>query len=218
MARLARVVIPDIPHHVIQRGNRRQKVFFNDNDREKYLKLLSHYAVEAGLSFIAYCLMDNHVHLIVIPKNGESLARGIGEVHKKYTRMINAREEWTGYLWQGRFVSYPMDEQYLYYAIKYVELNPVRAGLVKKAENYPWSSAKAHVFQKKDVLLSDDSMLPKVKDWSLYLGEKVERRYVDCFRENAFTGRPLGNDVFISKLERLTGKILKKKKPGPQKK
>jgi len=156
MARMARVVIPNIPHHIVQRGNRSQKTFFSDKDKVFYLKLLHKYAEKEGLSFWAYCLMDNHVHLIVVPKREDSLAKGIGDTHKHYTRMINFRENWRGYLWQGRFSSFPLDEKYLYAAIRYVERNPVMAGLVKRAEDYEFSSAKAHVYKTKDFLLSDN--------------------------------------------------------------
>jgi len=217
MARIARIVILNYPHHIIQRGNRSQNVFFSDQDKKSYINLLYKHAIEAGVIFWAYCLMDNHVHLIAVPKNEDSLARGIGQVHRYYTRMINFREGWRGYLWQGRFISYPLDEQYLYAAVRYVERNPVRAGLVKRAEDYPWSSAKAHVLKEKDILLSDNFMLSEIEDWSSYLAEDDRDIDRNLFREHARTGRPLGDDKFITKLEEITGKVLKKKKPGPQK-
>ena len=124
MARIARVVIPNYPHHVIQRGNRNQDVFFSDKDKQAYIDILHEHASRAGVAFWAYCLMDNHVHLIAVPDHENSLARGIGEAHRKYTRMVNFREGWRGYLWQGRFNSYVMDERHLYAAIRYVERNP----------------------------------------------------------------------------------------------
>ena len=102
MVRIARIVIPEYPHHIIQRGNRSQDVFFNDQDKKFYINLLHKHAIEAGITFWAYCLMDNHVHLIAVPKKEDSLARGIGRVHRKYTRMINLRKGWKGYLWQGQ--------------------------------------------------------------------------------------------------------------------
>lgn len=217
MARIARVVIPDCPHHIIQRGNRRQKVFFSDRDKRSYIDFLCKHAIKAGVTFWAYCLMDNHVHLIAIPEKEDSLARGIGEAHRDYTRMINFREGWSGYLWQGRFISYPLSEQYLYAAVRYVERNPVRAGLVKKAEDYPWSSARAHVFKEKDVLLADNFMVSEIQDWSSYLRENDSETDRNLFKKHIRTSRPLGDEKFLTKLEEITGRVLRKRKPGPKK-
>lgn len=216
MARIARIVIPGYPHHVIQRGNRRQNVFFTDRDKQYYLDLLHGYAQESGLSFWAYCLMDNHVHLVAVPIEEESLARGIGEAHRKYTRMVNFREGWRGYLWQGRFSSYPLDEAYLYAAMRYVENNPVRAGMVKNAQDYPWSSAKAHALKTKDRLVTDNFMFQEIKDWSVYLQQTEEETRINLFRKHTRTGRPLGKEEFLDKIEKITGRTLKMKKPGPK--
>ena len=210
MARMARIVIPGCPHHITQRGNRRQNVFFYDKDRQYYLDLLHRYAQESGLSFWAYCLMDNHVHLIAVPKEEESLARGIGEAHRKYTRMVNFREGWRGYLWQGRVSSYPLGENYLYAAIRYVELNPVRAGIVKNAQDYPWSSAKAHILKEKDPLLSDNFVIEEIQDWSAYLDSGSGNTHYNLFRQHSRSGRPLGNDAFVTKLEKITGMTLRR--------
>ncbi|MCJ7611846.1 MAG: transposase [Candidatus Aminicenantes bacterium] len=209
MPRIARVVIPDCPHHVIQRGNRRQKSFFCDSDKQLYLRLLKRHGERAGISFLAYCLMENHVHLIAIPKTKGSLATGIGEAHRKYTTIINIREDCRGYLWQGRFISYPLDEAYFFAAVRYVERNPVRAGLVKSASDYAWSSARAHVFKKANPLLSDISRFLKVDDWGTYLGEKEENSFIERMKRHESTGRPLGNNNFIINLEKLTGRRLR---------
>ncbi len=142
-ARQARLVARDMPHHVIQRGNRRQKVFFERQDREFYLQLLEEKAGKYRIEVWAYCLMDNHVHLIVVPGEEDLLARAIGETHKEYTRMINFREKWRGYLWEGRFKSKPiMGEIYVHECLEYLHENPVRAGLVKGVNDYVWSSAR----------------------------------------------------------------------------
>jgi putative transposase len=218
MARMARVVIPNIPHHVTQRGNRSQKVFFSDKDKVFYLTLLKKYAKETGLSFWAYCLMDNHVHLIVVPEKEGSLAKGIGDTHKYYTRMVNFRENWRGYLWQGRFSSFPLDEKHLYAAIRYVERNPVRAGLVKRAEDYKFSSANAHVYKVKDALLSDNFLIKEIKDWGAFLADGDNEKDINRFRKHARIGRPLGQEEFVEKLEKITGRALKPKKPGRKKK
>ncbi len=197
MSRIARIVIPGYPHHVIQRGNRRQIVFFSEQDKRAYIKLLHQETVKCGIEIWAYCLMDNHVHLIVVPEREDSLAPGIGETHRKYTRMINFREGWRGYLWQGRFLSYPLDKRYLYSAVRYVERNPVRAGLVKNAEDYRWSSARTHVYHEHDILLSDSFLSSEIKDWALYLSEYEDPLLTDTFRKHASTGRPLGNGIMI---------------------
>lgn len=217
MARIARIVIPNIPHHITQRGNRSQKVFFSDKDKIAYLNLLHKHAQDAGLVFWAYCLMDNHVHLIAVPEKEDSLAKGIGDTHKYYTRMVNFRESWRGYLWQGRFSSFPLDEKYLYAAIRYVERNPVRAGIVKRAEDYEFSSAKTHVYKTKDLLLSDNFVIEEIEDWKAFLAGEDKESDVKLFKKHARVGRPLGQEGFIEKLEKVTGRILRPQKPGRKK-
>ncbi len=214
MARIARIVIPNIPHHITQRGNRSQKVLFSNKDKKFYLNLLDEHAKAAGLSFWAYCLMDNRIHLIAVPEREDSLAKGIGDTHKYYTRMVNFRENWRGYLWQGRFSSFPLDEKYLYAAIRYVERNPVRADIVERAEDYEFSSARAHVYKKKDYLLSDNFVNEEIKDWKAFLaGDDIEQD-VKLFKKHARVGRPLGQGGFAEKLEKMTGRILRPQKPG----
>jgi len=139
MARIARVVAAGLPHHVTQRGNRRQPVFFGDDDYKAYRALLAEGCRAAGVAIWAYCLMPNHVHLILVPSDADGLRAALGEVHRRYTRQVNLREGWRGYLWQGRFASFPMDESYLLACARYVELNPVRAKLVRRAADWRWS-------------------------------------------------------------------------------
>ncbi|MGB2823526.1 MAG: transposase, partial [Phycisphaerae bacterium] len=153
MARLARVVAPGYPHHVMQRGNRRQKTFFSVGDYSAYLELLAEWCGKCGVEVWAYCLMPNHVHLVVVPATADGLRRGIGEAHRRYTRRINFRKGWRGHLWQGRFASFVMDEDYLLEAVRYIEMNPVRAGLAATADAWRWSSAAAHVAGRDDVLV-----------------------------------------------------------------
>lgn len=191
MPRGPRNVIPEFPHHVIQRGNRRQPVFFYDQDREKYLELLAKHGKRKKLEFWAYCLMNNHVHMIVVPSDEKGLAAGLGEAHKEYTRLINAREEWKGYLWQGRFLSYPMDEAYLCAAVRYVELNPVRAGIVEKAADYRWSSARAHISGEKDILISNNDFMKDFGNWEGYLGQGDSEIEKKLFKMHLFNGKPL---------------------------
>ena len=129
MARIARVVAPGLPHHITQWGNRRQQTFFTDDDYQQYVALLSSSCRRSGVEIWAYCLMPNHVHLIAVPQEPDSLRAAIGEAHRRYTRMINFRQGWRGHLWQERFASFVMDEQYLLATARYVETNPVKAGL-----------------------------------------------------------------------------------------
>ena len=145
MARLARLVVPGMPHHVTQRGNRRQQTFFNDRDYAAYLELMADWCRDQGVEIWSYCLLPNHIHLVAVPSSEEGLRWAVGEAHRRYTRRINFREKWRGYLWQGRFASFVMDEPYLLAAARYVELNPVRARLVASPADWPWSSAGASV-------------------------------------------------------------------------
>ena len=214
MPRLARVVNAGYPHHVIQRGNRRQKVFFTEQDKTTYLRTLKEQSRKHGVQYWAYCLMDNHVHLIAVPQTPDGLAKAIGETHRRYTCMINARKGWRGYLWQGRFSSFPMDSSYLYCAVRYVENNPVRAGIVRKAEEYPWSSAKAHVTKTKNSILSDFYLTKEIRNWKEYLQEYDSEEKIKIFKKHMMTGRPLGSDSFIKELGEKLERILTKQKPG----
>lgn len=217
MPKFARLVVPDCPHHIIQRGNRRQKVFFSDSDKELYLKLIKRHGDRTGISFLAYCLMENHVHMIAVPKVKESFAKGIGEAHRKYTNIINIREDWKGYLWQGRFISFALDERSLYAAVRYVERNPVRIGIVQKAEDYPWSSAGAHVFKKKDLLLSEQVQFLKIDDWVAYIRDPDDETFIEQIQQHEKTGRPFGPDDFLRKLEEKTGRKIVRRPRGRKK-
>jgi putative transposase len=216
MARLARLVIPDLPHHITQRGNRRQPTFFGDDDYEAYLELMAEWCREQGVEIWSYCLMPNHVHLIAVPRSQDGLARAIGEAHRRYTRRINFRENWRGYLWQGRFASFVMDEPYLLAAARYVELNPVRAGLVKHPRQWPWSSARAHLKGRDDRLVRVAPLLAMVGDWKAFLRSAMPEEQLRALREHGRTGRPLGSSAFVGRLEKLAGRTLKPQKPGPK--
>jgi putative transposase len=216
MARMARVVAPGVPHHVTQRGNRRQQAFFADDDYETYRMMLAEGCRAAGVKVLAYCLMPNHVHLILVPKDEDGLRAALGEVHRRYTRAVNFREGWRGYLWQGRFASFPMDEDYLLACTRYVELNPVRAKLVARARDWRWSSARAHLSGKGDGLVEMDSSFNRIDDWKDFLGEGLERAAHEAIRASERTGRPLGGSSFIRKLEKKLDRVLAKGKPGPK--
>jgi putative transposase len=216
MARIARVVAAGVPHHVVQRGNRRQPVFFSTADYKAYLRLVAAWCRQERVEVWAYCLMPNHVHLIAVPESEQGLARAIGEADRRYTVRVNQRENWRGYLWQGRFSSYPLDEQYLQAAVRYVELNPVRAGLAGRAWQYPWSSAAAHVRGKDDLLVKVKPMLSRVKDWPEYLKTELDSTDVEIIRRHARTGRPLGSNEFVESLETKVGRSLVPRKRGPK--
>ena len=216
MARLARVILPEYPHHIIQRGNRRQDVFFCDDDYLFYLDLLKHWCQSEGVEIWAYCLMTNHVHLILKPNQGSNLPKAIAETHRRYTRMINFRENWRGFLWQGRFSSYPIDEPYLLKAAAYVELNPVKAKMVSLPWDYRWSSVHAHLNgEDPEGIIEPKKLLDLCGDWHHYLMHS--QPVLDSeIEQHLNTGRPMGDDRFIEKVERLLGRELKKKKPGPK--
>ncbi len=215
MARLARVVVPGLPHHVVQRGVRRMDVFFSDADRREYLRQLAEQGQRFGVSYLAWCLMTNHVHLIAIPAEESSLARGFGEAHRRYTRYINFREGWRGYLFQGRFHSFPLEGSYLLAAVRYVLRNPVRAGIARRPWDYQWSSAKWFVGETgNDPLAVPSDMLADITDRRSFLLREEDS--LSEFRKHARTGRPLGGDSFLAHLEQLTGRLLRPRKPGPK--
>lgn len=217
MARFPRIVVPGIPHHIVQRGNRCQNVFFSDFDKGLYLDILLNNSIKFGLEIWLYCLMTNHVHMAAVPSSPTSLADGIGTTHKKYTRLINQRKGWKGYLWQGRFYSCPMDNHHLFTAAKYIENNPVRAGMVKRAEDYSWSSARAHVLHKKDALLTEFKLHRQIQDWSQFLRAEPSASAIQELKKHLRTGRPLGDDRFLEKVSRITGRSIIRGKPGPKK-
>jgi putative transposase len=214
MARLARLVIPGLPHHVTQRGNRRQQTFFSDEDYSAYLELMAEWCTGRGVAIWGYCLMPNHVHLIAVPRSEDGLARAIGEAHRRYTRRINFREKWRGYLWQGRFASFVMDEPYLVAAARYVELNPVRAGLVSDARNWRWSSARAHLSGRDDAPVRVAPLLAMVADWQGLLNSAIPEDLLRDLREHGRTGCPLGSATFVERLERTVGRRLRPGTPG----
>ena len=214
MARMARVVAVGYPHHITQRGNRRQRTFFIEADYSIYLGLMAEWCAKSGVTIWSYCLMPNHVHLIAVPQSPTGLRQAIGEAHKRYTRRINFRAGWRGHLWQGRFASFVMGESHLLSCARYIELNPVRAGLCKSPGEYPWSSAAAHLMGKDDSLVKVQPLLDLVPNWSAYLSRDASEEEIQAFRRHESTGRPMGTESFILKLERLLGRDLHPPKPG----
>lgn len=192
------------------------QTFFNDQDYEAYIDLMDKWCSHWGVDIWSYCLMPNHVHLIAVPSSEKALTRAIGEAHRRYTRRVNLRENWRGHLWQGRFASFPMDEAYLFMCVRYVELNPVRAGLVSVPWQYRWSSAAAHVNREEDRLIKRVSLLEEISDWQAFLMEGLSEENTHDIRLHARTGRPLGSEEFQAGLERVLGRALQPQKRGPK--
>jgi len=212
MPRLARLVLPGAPHHVTQRGNRRQPTFFSDADYALYLKLLGRWAAQAGTAVWAWCLMPNHVHLILVPSHPDGLRAALGETHRRYTRHVNLREDWRGHLWQSRFASFPMDEDHLLACARYVELNPVRARLVDRPERWRWSSARAHLGLGADGLTDPAPLLDRVPDWSALLDSGLAGSEGEAIR--ARSGRALGSAAFLQRLSTVLGRGVEPRPPG----
>jgi putative transposase len=217
MARLPRIVIPGYPHHVTQRGNRRGQTFFEDDDYELYKSLLSEAARKAEAEIWCYCLMPNHVHIIIVPSDEDGLRRTFADAHRRYTGYINARMRETGHLWQGRFGSVVMDEEHLAHAVRYVSMNPVRANIVERAEEWRWSSVGAHFEGKDDELVKVAPVLERYGDFAKYLAQGNDS--ADAFkglRQSETTGRPLGDDDWMTQISAMVGKDLKPRKRGPK--
>ena len=214
MARLARLVLPGVPYHVTQRGNRRQPTFFEDGDFALYRDLLAEGARRAGASVWAYCLMPNHVHVIVVPSDPDGLRAAFAYAHRRYTGFINARHRWTGHLWQGRFGAVAMDEQHLAAAARYVALNPVRARLVSQAEEWEWSSVRAHLAGQDDGLVEVAPLLGRYGDFAAFLGSEEDQQATRALRRGESTGRPAGSTAWLTELEAATGRALLPRKPG----
>ena len=175
-----------------------------------------------GVDVWGYCLMPNHVYLVAVPASEEGLARGVGEAHRRYSRRINFREGWRGHLWKGRFASYVMDEPHLLAAVRYIETNPVRPRVCRKPWRWRWSSAAAHLAGRDDGLVKVGPMLelvgPGASAWQAYLALDTPAETVARLRLHERTGRPLGGDGFVGKLERLLGRTLRPGRPGRPKK
>jgi putative transposase len=209
MARLSRLVLPGYPYHVTQRGNRRQQTFFDDGDYALYRDLLREAARRAGSQIWAYCLMPNHVHVIVVPSDEDGLRRTFADAHRRYTGFINARHRWTGHLWQGRFGAVVMDDEHLAHAVRYVSLNPVRARMVERAEDYSWSSVRAHLAGEDDDLVGVAPVLDRYGDFSAFLGGPADySEGWQALRRAETTGRPLGDADWIATIEASTGRTL----------
>ncbi|MCP4391302.1 MAG: transposase, partial [Gammaproteobacteria bacterium] len=188
-------------------------------DYALYEYLLSDAVQKTSAEIWCYCLMPNHVHIIIVPSDEDGLRRTFADAHRRYTGYINARMRVTGHLWQGRFGSVVMDEEHLANAVRYVSLNPVRARLVERAQDWPWSSATAHLSGRDDKLVTVAPVLERYGDFAAFLDQEDDDAAVfRMLRQSETTGRPLGSDQWIEKLEKQTGRKLKPQKRGPKSK
>lgn len=220
MPRIARVCAEGYPHHITQRGNNKEKTFFDADDKWFYLDVLQRYKDKYKIKVLAYCLMENHIHILAMPENETSLARGIGGTNLLYTQYINRKYSRSGRLWQNRFFSSVVEQEpYLMAVMRYIELNPVRAKLVKRAEDYQWSSAKVHILGARDDILSKESWFDEkeIKSYREFLSKDANEINASIRRATS-TGRPLGSEGFIKKLERILRRDLFPKKGGRPKK
>lgn len=217
MARLARIVVPGLPHLVTQRGNRGEPTFFEDGDYALYLDLLAESSARARTKIWAYCLMPNHVHMIVVPSTEDGLRQTFADLHRRYTSFINTRARTTGHLWRGRYGSVIMDEAHLLTAVRYVTLNPVRAQLVKRARDWQWSSARAHFKGKDDTVVTVKPVLERVDKFGQFLRARGDDDidYAPLRRAETI-GRPVGDPKWLKKLEAKTGRTLAPQKRGPK--
>jgi len=213
---MARVVAAGVPHHVTQRGNARQNVFDDSDDRRIYLHLLRRYASEHGLGIWAWCLMTNHVHLLAVPKTGAALAHALGHTHRDYARYHNARSGKSGHLWQARYYSCPVDAPGVCTVMAYIERNPVRAGLVERAEDFQWSSALAHVTDRDESGFLERAPESHSKErWREMLRIGVEdEAFGERIRLATMTGRPFGSEEFAEELELAAHRRLRPRRAG----
>jgi putative transposase len=214
MTRLRRIVVPGCPHHVTARGNRREPIFFEDGDQDIYCDMLAEQMRKAEVEVWAYCLMPNHVHLILRPRAADGLARALGAAHKRWANFINGRGRWRGHLFDGRFASVAMDESHLISAVRYVALNPVRARLAARAEDWKWSSVSAHLAREDDGLVSVGPVLERVTDFAALIADAGGDAEFTALRAAEQTGRPLGNADFIAGLERILDRPVARRAPG----
>jgi putative transposase len=213
MTRLARMVVPGLPHHVTQRGNRREAIFFEDGDQQIYCDMLAEQSRKSNVEVWANCLMPNHIHLILKPQQADGMGRALGEAHRRYTNFINARGRWTGHLFQSRFASVAMDESHFRAAVSYVSLNPVRARLVFRAEEWAWSSVRAHLAGEDDSLVSVRPVLDRWPNFRDLLVQDCDEAFTSL-RNAEVIGRPLGTADFVAELERRLGRPIARRAPG----
>jgi len=216
MARLARLVVPGLPHHVTQRGNGRARTFFDDDDYALYRDLLAENCQAAEVEVWAWCLMPSHVQLILAPADADGLRRALAAAHRRYAGILQARRKRSGHFWQGRFGSVVMDEEHLAAAVRYVSLNPVRARLVARPQDWRWSSVRAHLSGRDDGLTTLAPVSERFAPFRAFLEEPPDGDAVERLRAAESIGRPLGSKAFVARLEKRSGRTLRPAKRGPK--
>jgi putative transposase len=194
MPRSGRIVLPNVPHHITHKGNNAQRVFITEADRVSYLDILRFQCRKHNLKILGYCLMQNHVHLVVIPEHEISLALAIGRAHGRYSQRFNLMHSCQGHLWQNRFYSCALNDSHLLHALRYVDRNPVRAGIVEVAVDYQWSSAKAHVEHFDEYRILDFDTWKRIidnLDWMAFVAEIDAQKEVDLIRYHTYSGKPM---------------------------
>jgi putative transposase len=216
MSRLARVVLPGLPHHVTQRGNGRARTFFRDADYALYRDLLARHCAEAGVEVWSWCLMPNHVHLILVPRDADGLRRALAPVHRHYAGALHLRQERSGHFWQGRFGAVAMDAGHCATALVYVALNPVRAGLVARPADWPWASTRALLGGGDDGVTAREPVLARFPQLADMLARGADADAMERLRAAESIGRPLGDARFLEAVERRTGRSLRPARRGPK--
>lgn len=216
MARLARAIFPGIAHHVTQRGNGRAQTFFDDGDYALYRSLLREHCAAASVAVWAWCLMPNHVHLALVPSDPDGIRRALSRVHRIYAGHVHARLRRTGHFWQGRFGCVAMDDEHVRAAFRYIALNPVRAGLVARAQDWRWSSARAQLGLEEDGLTATLATRERVPDFAALLAAAEDAEAMARLRRAESVGRPIGSAAFLEELERRYERQLQRAKPGPR--
>jgi putative transposase len=209
MARLSRLTFAGYPHQVTQRGNYEQTVFEEDADFKRYLGWLGECAANYGVTVWAYCLMPTHVHYVCVPRADGALSRAFNTAHMRYSQYVHGKKGLTGHLWRGRFLSCALDDKSVYEEVRFIENNPVRAGLVARADDYPWSSACHHIHGLEDPVVCDGCFLEdEISDWRGYLEERGDEHVLGRTWQSLKTGRPAGEEAFVRELESIAGRRL----------
>jgi len=216
MPRIARIVVKEYPHHIIQRGNNRQDVFFDDKDKKYYLDMLNKYSKECECKINAYCLMNNHIHILMVPQQDNSLAKTMQKVSLKYTQYINKKFKRTGRLWECRFHSAVVDsESYLWTVCRYIERNPVRAKMVEKPRDYIWSSARFQVTDNKSGFLEPVWKDPvERQEYEKFLNASGKKEENDMVKKRTYAGKPIGSEKFTEKIVEMLGIVINPRPKG----
>lgn len=206
--------MPGLPHHVVQRGGRRQKLFFTRKDYRAFEYLMAEWAPRCGITILTYCLMPNHIHLVLVPERADSISKFMANVLRAYARRINLRTGWAGTIYQHRYWSCVLDERHCLAAVRYVLMNPVDAGLVEKVADWPHSSIRAHLAGEDDLVVRVAPLQRMVKDWPAFLGGPRDTEAEKRFEDHLGCWLPLGSEEFVSALEQDLGRTLRRRKPG----